>query len=150
MRPSSMKIDAVADLARELHLVRDDEHRHPVVGEVAHDDQHLADELGVERGGDLVEEHHVRLHHQRAGDRDALLLAARELVRMLVAPSPSSPTRASSSRARASASRAGQLADPPRREREVVDHLQVREEVELLEDHPDPLPDRRDVDALAR
>ena len=63
--------------------MRDDEHRHPVPGEVAHHDQHLADELRVERGGDLVEEHHVRLHHQRAGDRDPLLLAAGELVRML-------------------------------------------------------------------
>ena len=44
----------------------------------------------------------------------------------------------------------GQLPDAPRREREVVDHGQVREEVELLEDDPDPLPDRGDVDAVAR
>ena len=76
--------DAVADLAGELHLVRDDEHRHPLAREVAHDDEHLADELRVERRRDLVEEHHVRLHHQRARDRDPLLLAARELVRVLV------------------------------------------------------------------
>ena len=62
----------------------------------------------------------------------------------------SSPTLASSSRARASASRARHLPDPPRGEREVVDRRQVREEVELLEDDPDALPDRRDVDALAR
>ena len=38
---------------------------------------------GIERRRDLVEEHHVRLHHQRAGDRDPLLLAAGELVRVL-------------------------------------------------------------------
>ena len=75
--------EPVADLARELHLVRDDEHRHPVTGQIAHHDQHLADELRIERGGDLVEEHHVRLHHQRPRDRDPLLLAAGELVRML-------------------------------------------------------------------
>ena len=56
----------------------------PVAREVAHDDEHLADELRVERRGDLVEEHHVRLHHQRPRDRDPLLLAARELVRVLV------------------------------------------------------------------
>ena len=83
MRPSSMKTSAVADLARELHLVRDDEHRHPVARQIAHHDQHLADELRIERGRDLVEEHHVRVHHQRAGDRDPLLLAAGELVRVL-------------------------------------------------------------------
>src|SRR5688500_17717580 len=42
------------------------------------------------------------------------------------------------------------LADPARREGQVVHHRQVREEVELLEDHPDPRPHRRQVDALAR
>ena len=30
--------------------------------------------LGVERRRDLVEEHHVRLHHQRPRDRHPLLL----------------------------------------------------------------------------
>ena len=35
------------------------------------------------------------------------------------------------------------LPDPARGEREVVERGQVREEVELLEDDPDPLPDRR-------
>ena len=45
---------------------------------------------------------------------------------------------------------AAELADAPRSEREVVEHGQVREQVELLEDHPDPLADARDVGALAR
>src|SRR2546423_8893572 len=47
----------VADLAGELHLVGDDQHRHALAREVAHHHEHLADELGVERRGDLVEEH---------------------------------------------------------------------------------------------
>ena len=47
--------------------------------------EHLADELGVERRGRLVEEHQLRPHGKRAGDRDALLLAARELDRVGVA-----------------------------------------------------------------
>ena len=38
---------AIAHLAGELHLVRD-EHRHPVPRQVAHDHEHLADELRVE------------------------------------------------------------------------------------------------------
>ena len=37
------------------------------------------DEFGIERGGDLVEQHQLRVEHQRAGDGDTLLLAAREL-----------------------------------------------------------------------
>ena len=80
--PSSMKTTRVADLAREAHLVGDDDHRHAVAGEAAHHVEHLADQLGVERRGRLVEEHQLRLHRQRAGDRDALLLAAGELRRV--------------------------------------------------------------------
>ena len=141
--------DAVADLARELHLVRDDHHRHARLRQIAHDDEHLSDELGIERRGDLVEEHHVRLHHQGACDRDALLLAAGELVRVLVGLLGEADLREQlvgllvgfCSR---------ELADPPRGDRDVAQHAQVREEVELLEHHPDPLPHARDVGAFAR
>src|SRR5436305_10762853 len=51
--------ELVADVASELHLVRDDEHRHAHLREVAHDDEHLADELRIEGRRDLVEQHHV-------------------------------------------------------------------------------------------
>ena len=54
----------------------------PVFGERAHHVEHLADELGVERGGRLVEEHELRVHRQGARDRHALLLPARELGRI--------------------------------------------------------------------
>ncbi len=37
------------------------------------------DQLGVQGGGRLVEEHQLRLHGQRAGDRHPLLLTAGEL-----------------------------------------------------------------------
>ena len=121
----------------------------PVAGEVAHDDEHLADELGVEGGRDLVEEHHVRLHHQRAGDRDPLLLAARELVRVLVGLLLE-PDAGQELVRPALGLLLRHLPDPAGRERQVVDRGQVREQVELLEDDPDPLADRRDVGALAR
>src|SRR5918912_3292010 len=42
---------------------------------------------------------------------------------------------------------AWKLADPPCGEGQVVDHPQVRKQVELLEDDPDPLPDLRSLDA---
>ena len=43
----------------------------------------LAHEPGIERGRRLVEQDHVRLHGQRAGDGDALLLSAGESRRVL-------------------------------------------------------------------
>ena len=88
----------VADLAREVELVRDDDHRHPRLGELAHDAEHLADELRVERRGRLVEEHHLGVEAERARDRDPLLLPARELRRDSCAAQRSSPTCRSAAR----------------------------------------------------
>ena len=62
----------------------DDDHRHAVTGELLHDLEHLVDHLGVEGRRRLVEEHDLRIHRQCARDRDALLLAAGELRRVLV------------------------------------------------------------------
>ena len=72
--------DAVGDLAGEAHLVGGDQHRHAAVLELADHVEHLADQLGVEGRGDLVEQQQLGLHGQRPHDRDPLLLAARELV----------------------------------------------------------------------
>src|SRR3546814_3992171 len=44
---------------------------------------HLAADQRVERRERLVEEPDLRLHRQRAGDADALLLAARQLARIV-------------------------------------------------------------------
>ena len=82
--PSSMNTTLVGDVARESHLVRDDHHRHALGGELAHHVEHLLDELRVERARDLVEQHHVRVHRERARDRDALLLTARQPLGILV------------------------------------------------------------------
>ena len=48
------------------------------------DREHFADELRVEGGGGLVEEHDLGLHVERPSYRHALLLAAREPDRVLV------------------------------------------------------------------
>ncbi|PKW17078.1 hypothetical protein A8926_5007 [Saccharopolyspora spinosa] len=50
--PPSVKT-TVRDLAGETHHVRDDEHRHPVVGEASHDAEHVAHEFRIERPGEL-------------------------------------------------------------------------------------------------
>ncbi len=80
------------------------DHRHPRLGELAHDREHLADELGVERRRRLVEEHHLGVEAQRARDRDALLLAARQLARDSGRPSGADPRAAARGRRRSSAS----------------------------------------------
>jgi uncharacterized membrane protein YfcA len=54
--------DAVADLAGEAHLVRDAHHGHALLGQLHHHVEHLADHLGVERRGGLVEQHDDRVH----------------------------------------------------------------------------------------
>ena len=76
---------AVRHVAREAHLVRDDQHRAAFLRQRAHHAQHFADQLRIERRGRLVEQHHLRLHRQGAGDRHALLLAARQMRRIVVA-----------------------------------------------------------------
>src|SRR6266508_977357 len=75
---------SVGRRAGEAHLVGHDDHGHALLGEVDHDVEDLLDHLRVERGGRLVEEHHLGVHREGARDRDALLLAAGELGGVLV------------------------------------------------------------------
>ena len=72
------------DVAGEADLVGDDQHGSAFLGEVADDLQHLADELGIECRGGLVEQHDVGLHRERTGDRRPLLLPAGEVGREVV------------------------------------------------------------------
>ena len=68
-------------------------------------DPHLLAQLGVEVRQRLVEEEHVGPDRERAGERDALLLAARELARqaLRVAVEPHEPQRLLALRAAISA-----------------------------------------------
>ena len=74
----------VRDLARERHFMRHDDRCHSGRRQQADRIEHFAHQLGVERGGRLVEQNDRRLHRDRTRDRDALLLAAGQLVRPLV------------------------------------------------------------------
>src|SRR6516164_2714550 len=58
--------DAVGGVLGKAHLVADHDHRHAALAERAHDLEHRADQLGVERAGRLVEEHDARLERDRA------------------------------------------------------------------------------------
>ena len=109
----------------------------PLCGQVAHDVEHLADQLRVERRGGLVEEHQLGLHRQGAGDRDALLLAAGQLVGVdvhLVAEADAveqapAALDGDGRRSRASPAAGASMTFSQRRH--------VREEVEALEHHAD-------------
>ena len=50
--------------------------RHAVAGELTYGVEHIPDELGIKRRSRLIEQHQLRLHRQRASDRDPVLLAA--------------------------------------------------------------------------
>ena len=104
--------------------------------------EHLRDELGVERARHLVEQHEVGLHRERAHDRDALLLAAGEPIRVLLAlvREPEACEQLVGSRVGVRLRQSERL---PRPERDVPEDRHVREEVEGLEDDPDPAPHAR-------
>ena len=104
--------------------------------------EHLADELGVERARDLVEQQRARPRGERAGDRHALLLAAREPVGVLVlaARQPEAGEQLAGARLRLGAR--DRRARAPGASIDVLERAQVREQVERLEDHAEPAAHR--------
>ena len=105
-------------------------------GELSHHVEHLADQLGIERRGRLVEQHHLRLHRQRARDRHPLLLPTRELGRVGIHLAEAHALQqlvgllAATALALGFRSVTGRLDD-------VLERRQVAEEVEALEDDAD-------------
>ena len=91
----------------------------------------------VDRAGRLVGEQQARLVGERARDRDALALAARELAGSCSARC-ASPTSSSSSSARSRRSRRPH-AGADQRDLDVGPRRQVAEQVVLLEDEADEL-----------
>ena len=83
MRPLLHKDDAVGHLARKAHLVRHADHGNVLLRELNHNVQNLLDHLGVEREVGVVKQDDGLLGAQGTGDGDALLLTAREILRIL-------------------------------------------------------------------
>ena len=140
--------DAVGHRERLLLVVRHVDEGDPdrLLDPLELDLEGLAD-LQVEGPERLVEQEHLRAHHERAGERDPLLLTARELPRPsrsdvaemhelehLLRPHTPIPAR-----------------DPPLLEsvRDVVEHGEVREERVRLEDGVDGTPVGRQVRDVA-
>ena len=70
--------DAVAEPLGLVHVMRREQHRPAARAEPEDDVPELPPRLRVQARGGLVEEEHVRIADQRAGDGEALLLPARE------------------------------------------------------------------------
>src|SRR5215471_16818037 len=72
----------IGHLTGKTHLVCHHHHRHTFLGKLAHDLEHLADQLRIERRSGFVKEHEFGVHGERTSNSNALLLAAGELVRI--------------------------------------------------------------------
>ena len=115
--------------------------------QVADEDPHLLAQLGVEIGERLVEQQDLRLDHQRAGQRDALLLAAGKLARIALGHSRASCTISSTSAMRVAISASAHLAHL-QPEGEVLLHGHMREQGVVLEHHADVALLGRHVDDI--
>ena len=72
--------DAAADPLDQLAIVGRDQHRRAARVDVAEQVHDLERQIGIEVAGRLVGQHEVRLVDERARDRHALLLAARQFL----------------------------------------------------------------------
>lgn len=117
-------------------------HQHGGAGVDAGEQLHDVDRgPRVEVAGRLIGEQHLRPVHQGAGDRDALLLTAGQLVRhpLLLAVEPDEGESLGNRLLDEAARRTGHL----QRERHVLVHRLRREEPEVLEHRADVTPEVR-------
>ena len=128
MRPSS-------DQANQFAVVRGDQHGGPAGVDLAQQVHDLEREIRIEIAGRLVGETQRRIVDERARDRDALLLAAREIVRIGVhAVLQAHPLQ---DLERAASLLRGRHAEDLGHERDVLEHRAARNQLEVLEDEPD-------------
>ena len=129
--------DDAVRVARGDRVVGD---HHDRLAELAHGVTHEREDLGagraVEVAGRLVGEDDLRAARQRAGDGDALLLAARQLVRAGACRRFDRPTVVDDV---VDPRAVGLAAGEVHRERDVLDRGQRRHEVERLEDEAEPI-----------
>ena len=133
------KQDAVRDFLRKAHLVGHDHAGHAAFRKALNDLQNALDHLGIEGRGRFVEKHDLRLHGQGSYVRQPLLLTARELSRVFkrLIGEPDSLKKGESL---CFSLRLRVFFGHHRSNGDVVDHLQMGKDIELLKNHTDPLP----------
>ena len=113
-----------------------DQHRQPLLREILHDGEHLADHLRVKRARRLVKEDDFGVHRQRAGNGDALLLSAGKLARFGVDIRVHADFLEILHRV-FDALFAGAVEHLHLSGDAVIQHIHIAEQVELLKDHAD-------------
>src|SRR5262245_13893927 len=96
--------------------------------------QHFLDEFRIKSGSDLVKEQEPGIHRKRTGNRHALLLSSRKLVRIVMRARFKTDPRQPFHRLLS----AGRLVKPSNlgeAERNIAKRREVREQVETLEHH---------------
>ena len=122
--------------AGDVRLVRHEDHRHPALAVQALEERDdLEARRGVEVAGRLVGEEQRRAPDERARDRDALLLAARELARQVALAVAEPDLAERGARALALLGRGDAPVDE--RQLDVLERARPRDQVEALEDEPD-------------
>jgi hypothetical protein len=82
--PLDHDVQLVGDRLGELHVLLDQQDRDALLAQQTDDAGELAHDQGRQPLARLVEQHHLGIGHQRPGDRQHLLLAARELRALVV------------------------------------------------------------------
>ncbi len=114
----------------------DDHHRLAAPRELRDHLHHFPRHRRVEGARRLVEEHHPRAHRQRPGDCDPLLLPTGERHRPgRLEPLHADPRQQRRRKIGGVGPRPSE--HDPRREHDVLEHREVRKQVELLEHHAD-------------
>src|SRR5215212_1997631 len=133
LNPPVLEDDDAVGVGRDVRLVRDEDERDPALAVEALEDVHHLDRgARVERARRLVGEDELRVVDERARNRHALLLPARELVRVVLLAARESDRV---QRFRRAAVALGRLdARVEHRQLDVLKRRRAREEVEALED----------------
>ena len=140
--------DDARSVLRDVVLVRDHQHRDAALEvQPLEDPHHLDAGARVEVAGRLVGEQDRRVGDERARDRDALLLTAGQLIRVMIgALAEADRRRALPSRACAVPTAFIFAAAVEQRQLDVVERGRSRQQVESLKDEADLLvPDFREL-----
>jgi hypothetical protein len=70
------KTDTIRDITSKPHLMRNNEHSHPLILEVTDNRENIANKLGIQCGGYLIKHEYIRAICHGPDNCNPLLLAA--------------------------------------------------------------------------
>src|SRR6516162_6361639 len=136
------EVDAIGDLAGKTHLVGHDDARHAITRQLADSGEDLLHGFGIERGGNLVEQHDVGLHGEATSNRHALLLPSGKLTGIEFFLAFQAHLAHQRARLHLDA-RAIALEHMDGRHHDVFERSPMGKQIVLLEDHPNLAAERK-------